>query len=182
MIESKETDTRITPAALWQVVQAFKGSRRVCDVCTTPDNPLRAELFFTERDDATSCRWATRLDEVHAITFWCNPPYSRGQVIRFAEVVVSWAELGLEVLLLTQADVSTDWYGFIRDNADVRCHLGKRVGFLKPDGRGGYEPLPGAKFGSQVAYFGPRRRRFARVFGEHGEILHGLGPKENETT
>ena len=66
--------------------------------------------------------------------------------------------------------------GFCSVNCDAVCFLGTRVGFLRPDG----EAEPGAKFGSAVWYFGPRRRRFDRVWSEHGHVDHGLGPLEEE--
>jgi hypothetical protein len=175
----KETDVRITPDPLWSVVLEFKGQRRICDVCTEADNPLGADRFFTEKDNALACRWATTYSEVFDWTYWDNCPYSRGQVIQFARCSVRWARVGLEILMLTQADVSTNWYAYLRANSDARCHLDKRVGFLKPDGIGGYERADGsAKFGSAIWYWGPRRQRFARIFGAHGEVLHGLGPEE----
>jgi hypothetical protein len=38
--------------------------------------------------------------------------------------------------------------------------------------------MSGAKFGSCLWYWGPRRRRFTRIFSPHGEVIHGLGPEE----
>lgn len=173
-----DSDIRITPDPLWDIVKAFAGDRLICDVATEKSNPLGAARFFTKRDNALTNLWASSSQEVFRWLYWCNTPYSRGQVIQFADACVRWAALGLEVLLLTQADVTTDWYEFVRLNADARCHLDRRVAFLKPGGRGKFVKTQGAKFGSQVAYWGPRRRRFARIFGEHGEIIHGLGPQE----
>ena len=179
---SEASDVRITPQGLWSIVLEFKGSRRVCDVCTQPDNPLKADRFFTEANNALDCRWLIKAAEVDWWTFWCNPPYSRGMVIEFATCCVGWARLGLEIIVLTQADVSTDWYAYLAANADARVHLNRRVGFLSPDGAGGYVPSSGAKFGSAVWYFGARRQRFARVFGAHGEHFAGLGPAEETVT
>lgn len=179
---SADTDVRITPPWLWQLVRDFAGERRICDVCTEPTNPLNADAFYTEATNGIASRWAQTARDVFTWTFWCNPPYSAGHVIEWADKAVREARAyPLEILMLTQADVSTGWYRFIRDNADARCHLGRRVQFLEPDGIGGFRPCKGgAKFGSQIAYLGPRRRRFARIFGGHGEILHGLGPQEIE--
>lgn len=176
----KESDIRITPGWLLAALLNFAGNRLVCDVCTQPDNPLRADRFFTEETDGLRSPWAASVADVWRCTYWNNPPYSAGQVLQWSEKTITEAGMhGLEVLLLTQADVSTGWYRLIRDNADARCHLGRRVSFLEPDGAGGYRACPGgAKFGSQIAYFGPRRRRFERIFGAHGEVLHGLGPQE----
>jgi hypothetical protein len=177
---SLESDIRITPDWFWGWVLEFAGDRPICDVCTPSDNPLKARRYFDEQADGLRSTWGLTLREMFREVYWCNPPYSAGNVQRWAEKAVREARRGLEVLVLTQLDASTGWYRFLRDHADARAHVSRRVGFLEPNGRGGYRPCPGgAKFASQVAYFGPRRRRFARVFGgERGEILHGLGPAE----
>lgn len=178
-----DTDVRITPDWLWAAVREHAGTRSVCDVCTEPNNPLNADRYYTESMNGLEAKWATTLYDLRSTTYWGNVPFSRGQVLQWADKFVREARRGLECILLTQADVSTEWYAFIRDNADVRCHLSKRVQFLEPNGKGGYRPCKGgAKFGTQCAYFGPRRRRFTRVFGALGEILHGVGPSEEETT
>lgn len=174
-----DTDVRITPDWLWQVVLEFAGERAVCDVCTEEDNPLGAKRFFTKRTNGLTSLWSQALRDLRSTTYFANPPYSAGQVVLWADKVTQEARNGLECLLLTQADVSTGWYRVIGDNADARCHLDRRVSFLEPGPTGGYRPCKGgAKFGSQISYFGPRRRRFTRVFGAIGEVLHGLGPTE----
>lgn len=176
-----ESDVRITAPWLWDVILAFAGEREVCDVCTEEDNPLRAPRFFTARTNGLASPWATTVQHVYRWTHYGNVPYSAGQVAQWQDKFTREGRLGLECLMLTQCDVSTGWYASIRENADARCHLGRRVTFLEPDGAGGYRPCKGgAKFGSQVAYWGPRRRRFARVFGAVGEVIHGLGPCELE--
>ncbi len=40
------------------------------DPCTTSDNPVGAETFYTKDDDGLSMDWGKR-------SFFCNPPYSR---------------------------------------------------------------------------------------------------------
>jgi hypothetical protein len=180
----EDTDVRITPDWLWQPVLTFVGpNRSICDVCTEENNPLGAQRFFTERTNGLTSRWATTLHDLRSTTYWGNVPFSRGQVSKWADKFTREARIGLECLMLTQADVSTDWYESIRLNADARCHLGRRVAFLSPDGKGGYVTAKGgAKFGTQIAYWGPRRRRFHRVFGALGEVIHGLGPQEESKT
>ena len=175
-----DTDVRITPPELWSAVVDFKGQRLVCDVCTEENNPLNAARFFTERTNGLKAVWARNTSDLWRFLYWGNVPYSHGQVLKWAEKFTREARYyGLECLMLTQADVSTGWYAYLRDNVDARCHLGTRVAFLEPDGQGGYQKCEsGAKFGSAVWYWGPRRRRFARIFGALGEVLHGLGPQE----
>jgi hypothetical protein len=178
-----DTDVRVTPDWLLQTVRDFAGTHDLCDVCTEENNPLGARRFFTERTNGLTSRWATTLHDLRATVYFGNVPYGAGQVAPWADKFAKEGRFGLECLLLTQADVSTRWYRAIADNADARCHLSKRVIFLEPDGKGGYQPCKGgAKFGSQIAYMGPRRRRFARIFGALGEVISGLGPQEEGGT
>lgn len=174
-----KSDVRIIPDWIRVVVREMAGERALVDVCTEPDNPIKADRWFTVDTDGLRSPWALTVCDVLRSTYWGNVPFSRGQVVLWADKFIREARAGLECLMLTQADVSTQWYGLIAQNADVRVHLDRRVQYLEPDGCGGYRPCSsGAKFGTQIAYWGPRRRRFARIFGGHGEILHGLGPAE----
>lgn len=168
-----DSDVRITPRWLFDLLREFAADRYVFDVCTEPNNPLGAESFAFEGGLEIQWRCLNWCN-------WCNPPYSRGQVILWANKAIREALRGAEIIMLTQADVSTRWYRHLRDQSDAVCLLSRRVGFLKPDGEGGYVPMTGAKFGSAVWYWGRRRRRFARVFGAHGEVLTGLGPQERD--
>lgn len=176
-----DTDVRITPDWLWQAVLDFANQHFLCDVCTEEDNPLAADRYYTEQTNGLTSPWARSASDRWRFVYWGNVPFSRGQVQEWSEKFVREARnYGLECLLLTQADVSTEWYAFLRDNADARCHLSKRVQFLEPDGKGAYRACKGgAKFGTMISYWGPRRRRFARVFGAMGEVLPGLGPQED---
>lgn len=178
-----ESDVRITPQPVWQLVRELAGDRDICDVCTEPDNPLGAARFFTAQDNALTSRWATTVHDLRRTLYWGNVPYSRGMVLEFAKCFEGWGRFGLECLMLTQCDVSTGWFAFLREAADARCQFGERVQFLEPDGAGGLRLCSGgAKFGSCFWYWGGRRRRFARVFGAHGEVIQGLGPREEQTT
>jgi hypothetical protein len=104
--------------------------------------------------------------------------------------VLAQARAGAEILLLTVADCRTGWHRTLAENCDARCQLYGSVGFLDPihaaiavlDAAEGlprkYRKLPGYERGVAVWYFGQRRRRFGAIWGEAGEIIHGLGPQE----
>lgn len=168
----KDSDVRITPPWLVSLLREFCGDRRLFDACTEPDNPLGADKFTT--DSGLALMWRNAYGDVT----WCNPPYSRGQVQRWAEKAVSEAIVGAEILMLTKDDCRTSWSRYLRNNADARCRIERGVGFLEPDGKGGYAQLVGPQWGSCVWYWGPRRRRFDRVFGAIGEVTHLLGPAD----
>jgi hypothetical protein len=172
----KDSDVRITPRWVVDVVRSFCGDRPLLDVCTQPDNPIGADAFYSLA--VGRCGMSTKWTYVFGERYiaWCNPPFSRGQVQRWAERAVEQALLGAEILMLTKDDCRTSWSRYLRNNADARCRIDRGVGFLEPDGNGGYKQLVGPQWGSCIWYWGPRRRRFDRIFGAIGEVTHLLGP------
>lgn len=159
-----------------RIVRDFAGDRRLVDVCTEPDNPTKADVFFTQANDGFENGWH---GDPSQHTRWANVPYSRGQVQRWAERTVDAARFGFETLFLTKDDIRPGWHRYLADNADARCRIHRGIGFAKPRADGeGYERMIGPRWGSCLWYFGPRRRRFDRVFNAIGEITHGLGPQE----
>jgi hypothetical protein len=192
-VDAKASDIRITPAWLLDLVRAFAGGEIALDVCTEPSNPARAQAFYAlptsglDEDWTGALRAAERRSTRALISVaWANVPYSREQVQRWAEKAVREARAGAEILFLTKDDCRTGWNLFLRENADARCRIAKGIGFLEPDGEGGYRKLPGPRWGECLWYFGRHRRRFERVFsaplagrkGPLGEVTHLLGPQE----
>lgn len=174
------SDIRITPPWIVAVAKEFAVPRTLHDVCTESDNPIGADSWWSWHEgvgvDALCASWTG-----DGGTNWCNPPWSRGAVATWAAKAAREARHGAEILLLTLADVRTGWHAQLAENADARCQISRSVGFLEPttvDGVRSYKQLPGHTMGCTVWYWGRRRRRFARVFGEIGEIIHGLGPRE----
>lgn len=170
----KESDVRITPAWLLDMVREFAGGQIGLDPCTEPHNPTDALMYFTSEMDGLNERWGGPERGL----IWVNPPYSTGQVIAWATKSAASALNGAEILFLTKDDCRPKWNRFLRDNADERCRIDKGVGFLEPDEDGGFRQLVGPQWGSCLWYFGRHRRRFGRVFSRIGEVIHGLGPQE----
>lgn len=152
---SVSSDERYTPEWLLDIVRTFNGGDIELDVCTAPSNPTRAIGFLTIVSNGLEQAWTP-----YGLN-WCNPPYSRGEVIQWVTKASEEASQGCEILMLTQADVSTQWFRAARSSADCVSLLRKRVGFVTPDGKA----MPGAKFGSAMWYWGRRRARFGRFFG-----------------
>lgn len=181
-----ESDIRITPEWFLEYVRAFTGGQIALDVCTEPSNPTGAADFFALPTNGLVHPWVYVADQAAARTrvpialalCWGNIPYSIGQVIQWAEKAAAEARLGAEILLLTKDDCRPKWNAYLRANTDARCRIAKAIGFLEPDGNGGYTQLTGPRWGSCLWYFGRHRRRFERVFGPLGEVIHGLGPLE----
>jgi hypothetical protein len=111
-----------------------------------------------------------------------NPPYSTGQVEHWAKKAIAEAHGSLEVLFLTKDDCRPKWNWLLRENSDARCRISRGVGFLEPNGNGGYTQLVAPRWGSCLWYLGRRRRRFEQVFSAIGEVIHGLGPQGQAVT
>lgn len=165
------SDERYTPQWLLDQAREFFGCEIGWDPCAPEDgsNPVNAKTFYTKAQDGLYMPWHTLEGPG-----WVNPPYSVGQVQKWGHKMAEEARHGAEFVAITQNDCSTAWHRFIRNNCDCRCQYGKRIGFVRPDGRA----LPGAKFGSVLWYFGRERRRFDRYWSQYGEVIHGLGPEE----
>lgn len=170
---SADSDIRLTPEWLLAPVREFGDI--YLDPCAEPSNTVGAAVFFTFDDDGLNRSWS----DYHGCLVFVNPPYSRGQIMMWARKAVAEAlTRRADIMFLVPSDTSTRWFAYLRENCDSYCLLSKRVGFMRPDGSGGYEPLPGAKFGSAIFYFGQQRRRFTRVFSQYGHVLQSMGPQE----
>lgn len=175
MTKDLASDKRITPEWLLAKVREFGGGAIALDACTEEDNPTGADNFFTYERNGLKRGW-------HALVgsnlTWCNTPYSRGSVILWASKAVKEARLGAEILFLTKDDCRTSWNAYLLNNADGRCRIARGVGFLEPDGKGGYHKMVGPMWGSCCWYFGRQRRRFERIFSTIGEVTLLHGPQE----
>lgn len=173
MIEVLESDVRLTPSWLLDVVRQH--GVITLDPCTVDANPTGAMRFYTPAQDGLRASW-----ECDGRLAWCNPPWSRGQVIRWADKAIVEARLGSEIIMLTLADVRTSWFRKLADNADAYCLINRSVGFLELVD-GAWKAKPGHTMGCAAWYWGWRRRRFDRVFSAIGRVIHGLGPEEVTT-
>lgn len=149
----KESDIRFTPQHVLDVVREFDVI--ALDPCTTPDNPVGAERFYTEYDNGLVQRW-------FGLTF-CNCPYSRGQILPWGKRAFSaWSGSAVESMLLVPADTSTLATQFLLNHANAVGFWKKRICFAGESG---------AKFANAMFYFGEREGRFKRVFDPHATVL-----------
>jgi hypothetical protein len=158
----KATDERFTPESVLAVVREFDDI--VLDPCTTSDNPTKAAVFLTrQRSGLAECWSGVIADSGGAgVTFW-NPPYSRGQVLRWAEkAVTEWERNSVESIGLVIADTSTRATQWLLARANAGAFWNKRIRFVGADG---------AKFANALFYLGERQGRFRRVFEQHATVL-----------
>jgi phage N-6-adenine-methyltransferase len=114
------------------------------DAATTIDNPLRTELFYTEKDNGLNQPW-------HTWTY-CNPPYGQSELwVRKAYYEMT---RGNNSLLLLPANTETKWFHTYiwnrykdqsQDQVTVKF-LHKRIWFV-----GSNAP---AKFSNMLVIFG----------------------------
>src|SRR5690625_4107952 len=63
---------QLTPPYVLEPVRAALGGTIDLDPCTEPDNPTRAERFYTVDDDGLALPW-------DADTIYVNPPYGKAR-------------------------------------------------------------------------------------------------------
>lgn len=137
------------------------------DAAANEDNTLC--FFFFE--DALEREWYEGNDsdlvaELDALgipvarTFFCNPPYSAGNILKF--VHKAWLESGngATVVLLIPSDPSTEYFEFCFENASEIRFMHPRVKFNNPDGT----PMKGSPTtGSMIVVFRPNEDGPAKI-------------------
>jgi len=114
---------------------------------------IPATHVFTKHDDGLQFDWCGKI--------YMNPPYGR-DIGRWVEKLAHEYRKGhtTEAIALVPARVDTDWFQSFRDFPV--CFIGGR---LKFSGSENSAPFPSAMF-----YLGPDIPKFARVFGDTGDI------------
>jgi hypothetical protein len=159
-----DTDERYTPQSVLDVVRAVAPIG--LDPCTISTNPTRAPYFFTEKQDGLVAAWP--LYKPGAGLVYVNPPYSRGQLVRWARKVVEYAvQEHAEVIVLTPCDLSTIWSTLLFRHAQAMAGWRSRIAFVTPS----QDYDQGAKQPSLFWYFGERASRFKRVFDAHSNCV-----------
>jgi len=155
----KPTDRRFTPLWLVDLVRDALGPIAL-DPCTEPNNPTRAERFFTAADDGLVHDWR---EASGGGVIWVNPPFS--EMLRWSDKVQSEAHAGCEIVMLTAIDSTTRWFSRLNMRADIAAPLKRRLkfGFPAED----IQPKSAANAACMLWYFGKRDVEFLRVFRDH---------------
>lgn len=125
---------------------------------------VQAGTHFTKQDDGLNKPWPGRV--------WLNPPYSRQLIGKFIDKLLAEVHSGHTTAAIALVNAQTDaaWFQRALLRADAVSFPGKRIRFLRPNGRPSkHGPLQGQAF----LYFGPDPHGFAAVFGEFGAVLLG---------
>lgn len=140
-----------TPEHILELAREVFGGEIGCDPCTTADNPTKARVYWTEKDDGLSKGWADLT--------WINPPYS--QAARWLECV---QVTGQEAIALIPARTDTKlWHRTVWPTAQAICFWRGRIKFVGAEA--------GAPFPSALVYWGLRPWVFEGVMSAHGRVV-----------
>lgn len=124
-----EAQTQFTPSYVLDPVREDLGGTIELDPCTTEDNPVGAERFYTVRDDGLAKRW-------DAATIFVNPPYSKARE-PWVNRCIHAAEQGAKVILLIPAATDTRIFQKAVSTSTAVVFVKGRVkfGVLRPNRR-----------------------------------------------
>lgn len=101
------------------------------DAACTRDNCLcESGIFHDEGKDALVERWVIYPND----NTYCNPPYSNGNILKFVHKAWHESGNGATVVLLIQADTSTEYFKFCFECASEIRFMIPRIKFNNPDG------------------------------------------------
>lgn len=147
-LESKPSDERETPQSLydaldrtfhfaWDVAARAENAKvpAFADVWST-NGKIRVPCYlgpdhhFSDWRDALTIPWARTIGEAldcdpWGLVVWCNPPYSRNQLVRWYEKAKAEAEHGLTTVLLIPGDTSTEAFHTHVRQGEWYCRTGR---------------------------------------------------------
>lgn len=136
-----------TPAAIFEALNAEFDFN--LDVAADPSN-AKCSRYFTESENGLSRDWSGQ-------RVWCNPPYGRGQIQKWAKKSLESSRAAATVVMLLPSDTGTRWFHDYCLQGEIRFLKG-RLRF------GGTRGTP--TFASIVVIFRPKANRFGRICSE----------------
>lgn len=145
------------PSVLYRVCLSF-GRSVGLDPCSNPNSIVGAatEWSLAHGDDGLVPSWQSRGP------VYCNPPYGRGVIDRWAAKIALEGALGAELVALLPARVDTHWFQAMW-TAHAICFWTGRVKFLGAE--------TGAPFPSCLPYWGEHVEAFRKAFSPVGKVL-----------
>jgi hypothetical protein len=131
------------------------------DPCASNNNAYWFSIYnfntkFNPKLDGLKLDWKS-------LTF-CNPPYSRGNLIKWTQKAkLEYMLYDVESISLVPIDPSTKWWRqmfVVHPYPTVWCSLSKRVRFIGATGS--------PKFASALIYYGSCKKSFVRHFSKIG--------------
>lgn len=161
---SSETPEWNTPQHIVELVEETLDKIDLDPCSSGGEEPsVPAEKHYTEEDDGLSHPWAG--------TVYMNPPYGR-EIGSWVEQLCNEYESGnvKEAIALTPARTDTQW--FRRFKNYPRCFIWGRLQF---NDEGASAPFP-----SMAVYLGRNKSKFAKVFGNIGDIYEKIDKSEGD--
>ena len=126
--EDHPQQTQLTPPYVLEPIRGLLGSITL-DPCTTPDNPVGADRFYTPPTDGVAESW-------DAPTIFVNPPYGEARV-RWVRKCIEAGASGSQVVLLIPAHTDTRiWHEAMRTAGSVLFIKGRvKFGIPRDNGR-----------------------------------------------
>ena len=126
---SHERNVQLTPDYILDPVREDLGGTIELDPCTTPDNPVGAEWFFSPPVDGIAQEWNGR-------SIFVNPPYGKARE-PWVEKCIHAGSCGIKVALLIPAHTDTRIFQRAAQTAHDLLFIRGRVkfGILRPNRR-----------------------------------------------
>ena len=127
--------------------------------CEEANEIVKAETFFTKKDDGLSQDWFGRV--------FLNPPYNMPLVEQFTARAIREYENGdmEEAIVLVNNATDTGWFQTLLDSYPA-CFTRGRVKFWTSEG-----PNLGARQGQVFFYLGHNPAKFTEVFNQFGIVV-----------
>lgn len=140
--------TQFTPPYILDLVRADLLGVIWLDPCTTPDNPVGADVFYTVSDDGLSQPWDSSVNRLERLPIFVNPPYSKARE-PWVDRCIKAAERGQPVILLMPAATDTRIFQKAATSARAVVFIRGRVKFgtLRPNRRQHAASHPSALIG-----------------------------------
>lgn len=142
--EDAAEQVHLTPAYILEPIRELLGGIEL-DPCTTPQNPVGAQRFFTPPTDGATQYW-------DAETVFCNPPYGEARVRWVRKCIEAGVIRRARVVLLIPAHTDTRIWHEAMNNATSVLFIKGRVkfGIPRPNGRQVAASHPSALIGWNV--------------------------------
>lgn len=145
--EDKKNDENYSPL---YAVEPFRDLVNGFDLdpfsCLRANQVIQAKTFWTKFDDAFSKDWTPYQNK------WINPPYSKGNIDRAVETVLSYAHIG-NSFLLTNSNTSSKWFQDAQSYCVCYLTFNHRLEFTNPK-NDAIEKESGNAKGQTLFYFG----------------------------
>lgn len=125
--EHHPNQRQLTPAYVLEPIRALLGGIAL-DPCTEPDNPTKADRFYTPPQDGCAMPW-------DAETVFCNPPYGEARDRWVARCIDEGASRRVVLLIPAHTETKTFQTALRTCSTVVLIQARLRFGLVRENGR-----------------------------------------------